>query len=323
MRPPEFWTKGGRRAPMLQALAWPVSRVYEHISAAKVKNAAPARVDKPVICVGNVSLGGVGKTPVARALAAKLRAQGKSVHVLLRGYGGTQRGPLRIDSARHDAREVGDEALLHAADGPTWIAHDRAAGARAAIAAGAELILMDDGFQNMGLAKDLSLLVFDAAAGLGNARVFPSGPLREPVAAALARADGAIVMGDGAAAWLVGFSGPVLRTRLASSAAPAAGKFVAFAGIGRPEKFFDSLKAAGADVAEAVPFSDHHRYTQGDLDFLAKLARERGAQLITTEKDYVRLAPAARAGISTFPVSAVFDDEEALTRLLARVGGAV
>jgi tetraacyldisaccharide 4'-kinase len=318
LRPPEFWDKDGARAPFLEALAWPISLAYARLGEARLRAGKAAAMARPVICVGNATLGGAGKTPVARALAALLRGQGVAAHVLARGYGGALKGPLRIESGRNSAREVGDEILLHARDGPAWIARDRAAGARAAIAAGAEAIILDDGFQNPGLAKTISLLVFDAAAGIGNGKVFPAGPLRERLGAALARADALVLMGEGQAHWLGGFPGPVLRARLAPAGPPPTGPLVAFAGIGRPEKFFATLGEAGGDIAEAVPFADHHVYRAGDLDFLRRLAAGRGAHLITTEKDHVRLAEAERAGIAAFPVTARFADESALARLLAR-----
>jgi tetraacyldisaccharide 4'-kinase len=181
---------------------------------------------------------------------------------------------------------------------------------------------MDDGFQNPALAKDVSLLVFDAAAGLGNGRVFPAGPLREPVGAALARANAAVLMGADAAPWLAGFRGPILRARLEPTAAAPAGKLVAFAGIGRPEKFFDTLAKAGGDIAEALPFADHHVYTQSDRTLLTRLAAERGATLVTTEKDHVRLAPDWRGGVAMLAVTARFADEAAFAHILAPLGEA-
>jgi tetraacyldisaccharide 4'-kinase len=316
MRPPEFWTQGGRRALAIEALLAPVSLFYEWAGAAKLKNAKSEHVSATVICVGNVTLGGVGKTPVVRAITQKLRARGVNAHTLSRGYGGTARGPLRVDPALHNSEAVGDEPLLLAADGPAWIAHDRAAGARAAVQAGAQAIVMDDGFQNPSLAKDLSILVFDAQAGLGNNKVFPSGPLREPLAKALKRADLAIVMGDGPTPWL-NTSFPVLRAKLAPQGAPPAGKLLAFAGIGRPEKFFDTLKAAGADVDDLIPFADHHAFTKNDLTFLERLATERGAKMITTEKDFARLPMPWRERVSVLPVIAAFDDDAALDAALA------
>lgn len=323
MRAPEFWSgraEGRDAAPMLRALLTPMSWLYAAAAAARWATTTPARVDAPVICVGNVSVGGVGKTPVVRAVRALLRARGVEAHALSRGHGGRLPGPVRVDPSIHMAADVGDEPLLHARDGPAWIARDRVAGAQAAVAAGARAIVLDDGFQNPTLAKDLSLVVVDAQDGFGNGAVLPAGPLREPVATALARADAVILMGDGPAA-----DDPRLArmTRLRAWIEPAGaapeGPLVAFAGIGRPQKFFDTLTARGGDLADAVPFADHHPYSERDLAFLAKLAAERDARLVTTEKDHVRLPAAARSAILTLPVTARFADEAALAALFDRL----
>ncbi|MGE3143880.1 MAG: tetraacyldisaccharide 4'-kinase [Hyphomonadaceae bacterium] len=323
MRPPEFWkadAQGRDRAPVLQALLAPAAFLYEAAGAHRQRSAKPRRVAAPVICVGNLTLGGAGKTPVTRALRARL---GPGAHVLLRGYGGTAKGVTRV---RPDARasEVGDEALLHAADGPTWTSIDRVAGAEAAIAAGARLILMDDGFQNPGLAKDFSIVVIDAAAQFGNGRVFPAGPLRESAARGLARADAVLLMGapPPKEEWpqaLQTFKRPILHAALEPTAPPPPEPLAAFAGIARPEKFFDALSAAGADLVETAPYRDHHPYSQGELTWLAKLADERGARLITTEKDAARLSPEWRARVATYPIVARFRDEAALDALLAPI----
>jgi tetraacyldisaccharide 4'-kinase len=321
MRAPEFWygAEGRDKALALQALAWPISLLYRAGGAVAQALARPARAAAPVICIGNVSVGGVGKTPIVRAVRARLGAMGVAAHVLARGHGGALAGPHRVDPDTDDAAAVGDEPLLHAQDGPTWIARDRAAGAAAAIAAGAQVIVMDDGFQNTSLAKDLSLLVFDATMGVGNGRVLPAGPLREPLARAFKRAQGAIVIGgDARPDYLMTFNGPVLFASIAAATPAPAGPLVAFAGIGRPEKFFDTLKALGAALSETVPFPDHHRFSASELDWLATLAKERGAQLITTEKDFVRLPKAFRTQVSTLPIAARFGDDAALDALIQR-----
>lgn len=327
MRPPEFWradVHGRDAAPMLRALLTPVSWIYAWAGERKLRGTTPWQAPIPVVCVGNFTLGGAGKTPVTRAVRASL---GHGAHTLSRGYGGRVEGPLRVSTDMSSA-EVGDEPLLHAADGPAWIARDRVAGARAIAGAGGRAIVMDDGFQNPSLAKTLSLVVIDPAYGVGNGRVFPAGPLREPLASGLSRADALIflynasdVSEDGVdePEWLRGFDRPVLRARLEPVAAPPAGPLVAFAGLARPEKFFDALDALGADLTDAIPFPDHHAYSDDDLDLLAQLAQERGARLITTEKDAARLSPEWRARVATLPVSAVFDEPSALEALLAPI----
>ncbi len=298
---------------MLQAALAPVSALYGAVASWRADNARPAAVGADIICVGNVTMGGAGKTPVTRALRARL----PHAHVLLRGYGGRMKGPLRV-TPDMDAADVGDEALLHAQDGPTWVAARRADGARAAVAAGARLILMDDGHQNHSLKKALSIVVVDAESGFGNERVFPSGPLRETLRAGLSRADAFVLMGQGEAPAEVRALGrPLLRAHIAPRASAPSGPLVAFAGIARPEKFFATLQSLDADLRETAPFSDHHRYEAGDLSFLRALARERGARLITTEKDHVRLPAHERTDILCLPVRAQFDDEAALDSLLA------
>jgi tetraacyldisaccharide 4'-kinase len=324
MRPPEFWkanVSGRDSVVMLRMLLAPVSWGYAWAVARRFRTTTPRHAPVPVICIGNFTLGGAGKTPIARAIRAKL---GETAHTLSRGYGGQLPGPLRV-TPEMNAHEVGDEPLLHAADGPAWIARDRMAGALAAANAGAHAIVMDDGFQNPTLAKDLSIIVVDPAFGIGNGKVFPAGPLRERLADGMARADAVVLLqSPGARAlddtqdWLADFKRPILTARL-EAAAPPEDKYVAFAGLARPEKFFDTLTALGATLEDMVPYPDHHPYSEDNLAFLAQLAAERGAHLITTEKDAARLSPEWRARVAVLPVSARFDDEAALDALLAPI----
>ncbi|GAN00186.1 tetraacyldisaccharide 4'-kinase [alpha proteobacterium U9-1i] len=323
MRPPEFWradAKGRDAGYALRALLTPVSWVYAWTAAQRIRNTTPRHAPAPVICVGNFTVGGAGKTPITRALRAKL---GANAHTLSRGYGGRLEGPLRV-TPDMDAREVGDEPLLHAADGPAWIARDRVAGALAAAQAGAHVIIMDDGFQNPALAKDLSVVAVDAGFGVGNGQVFPAGPLRERLSDGLARADAVVMLasGEDEAAptdWLAGFNKPVLHARLEATSAAPEGPLVAFAGLARPEKFFDTLESIGADLEEALPFDDHHVFGAQDFALLDAMADERNARLITTEKDYVRLPTEWRAKVLTLPVQARFADEAILDALLAPI----
>lgn len=323
MRPPEFWRAdvSGRDSVLaIRALLTPVSWLYAWATARRIATTISRHASVPVICVGNFTVGGAGKTPITRALRAKL---GAHAHTLSRGYGGSVEGPLRVTTDM-SAALVGDEPLLHAADGPAWISRDRFAGAQAAAQAGAHVIIMDDGFQNPSLGKDLCIVAVDAEYGIGNGAVFPAGPLRERLSDGLARADAIIMMqpaesSDQVHTWLAGFSKPILHARLAPTGDPPRGKQVAFAGLARPEKFFDTLESLGADVEEAVPYSDHHPYSEDDLSFLAQLAEERGAQLITTEKDAARLSPEWRARVAVLPVTAKFDDDAALDALLAPI----
>jgi tetraacyldisaccharide 4'-kinase len=270
--------------------------------------------------VGNLTAGGSGKTPIAIALCRMLAARGKKIVFLTRGYGGRLRGPVQVNPARHSASDVGDEPPLLAHHAATIVARDRADGARLADSLGAEIILMDDGFQNFAIAKDFSLLVIDAASGFGNGRLIPSGPLREPVTRGLGRAQALVLMGDGEVV-LPPFAGPILRARLVPTAPEAlrGRNVLAFAGIGRPEKFFRMLEAIGAYVVAAQSFPDHHRFTGLDLSTLKDAAQKTGALLVTTEKDYVRLDPSARHGMVPVPVHAVFTNDAELAPLLDRI----
>lgn len=319
MRPPEFWNadvSGRDSAPMLRALLTPVSWAYAWVAANKMRTTVSRHAPVPVICVGNFTVGGAGKTPVTRALRTAL---GPNTHTLSRGYGGRVEGPLRV-TLDMEALEVGDEPLLHAQDGPAWIARDRLAGALAAANAGARAIIMDDGFQNPALAKDLSIVVVDPVFGIGNGEVFPAGPLRERLEDGLARADAIVLLHSGEPGpipgWLASYTRPVLHALIEPIGAPATGRFVAFAGLARPEKFTDTLAALGIDVADAEAFPDHHPYTEANLRDLAALAEAHDAQLITTEKDAVRLPPEWRERVAVLPIRARFLDEAALSALL-------
>ena len=303
MRAPEFWQHRG----ILALLLAPLGLLYGFSVTVKARFARPYRSKARVICVGNLTAGGSGKTPVAMAVAEALIARGQKVFFLTRGYGGIEAGSVLVTD--QTATDVGDEALLLARIAPTVVARDRVQGARFADAKGAEVIIMDDGYQNFSLLKDVSLLVMD---GLGNGLMIPAGPLREPVREGLARADALILFGGG----VKDFTGPRLRARLEAEGAAFQGKRVfAFAGIGRPEKFVKSLEQAGAIVTGTQFFGDHHPYSPSEIVALRRQAKD--ALLVTTEKDFVRLAPELRQGIGVLKVRAVFD--ASLDRLLAAV----
>lgn len=270
-----------------------------------------------VVCVGNLTVGGSGKTPVVLAVVRMLAAQGLRVAVLSRGYGGQVDRPAFVDAQRHSAADVGDEPLLLAAAAPVIVARDRRLGAELADTRNIDVIVMDDGHQNFGLAKNLSIIVVDAQTGFGNARIVPAGPLRESVRKGLARADAVVLVGQGDPA-LPGFSGPVLRARIEPSDGQKfrTRKVVAFAGIGRPDKFFDTLRAEGADIVETVAFPDHHIFGASEIARLKATAKNAGALLVTTEKDFMRLPPTDREDISVLPVHAIFDEPDRLQYLL-------
>ncbi|HWB48286.1 MAG TPA: tetraacyldisaccharide 4'-kinase [Stellaceae bacterium] len=322
MRAPDFWHEtAGAAGNLLAGLLTPVGVALDAAGRLRRAVVRPYRAPVPVICVGNLVAGGSGKTPVALSLAAILAARGVEPAVVTRGYGGRLAGPVRVDPRRHDAAAVGDEALLAAAVVPCWVARDRAAGVRAAVADGARAIILDDGFQNPHVAKDLSLVVVDAAYGFGNGRLIPAGPLRETIAAGLARADALVVVGDAAsrAASRLPTDRPVLRAVLepAGKTPPPPAPVIAFAGIGRPEKFFATLRAHGVDVAAAHGFPDHHRYTPADLAALRRETAARQARLVTTRKDWVRLPAADRGDIDVLDVALRWRDGAALDALLA------
>jgi tetraacyldisaccharide 4'-kinase len=322
---PRWWyDRDGRIAPVTRAALTPVSWIWAAATARRIADGRPVDPGVPVVCVGNLTMGGAGKTPVAREIARRLGAA-----ILSRGYGGRDRGPVRVDPTRHTAADVGDEPLMLARDLPVWVARDRAAGALAAARAGAKALVLDDGHQNPSLAKTLSLVVVDGETRgdewpFGDGRVFPAGPMREPLKAGLARADAAIVLlpADLPAAdpeLLAALAAvPVLIARLTPAAPPPAGPQVGFAGVGKPWKVERALQAAGCELADFWPFPDHEPYDEATLRRLAARAAQFGAGLVTTEKDWARLPVAWRERAAAWPVRAVFEDEAALDAVLRR-----
>lgn len=317
MRAPDFWRRDG----VLSRLLAPLGGLYAWAGARRLAQGEAIRAGLPVICVGNIVAGGAGKTPVCLALAERLHARGRQVHLLTRGYGGTEAGPRLVDPVRHDAARVGDEALLLAAAAPTWVARWRPDGAVAAREMGADIVVMDDGFQNPSLAKDLSLVVVDGGYGFGNGRVIPAGPCREPVASGLARADAVVMVGDdhSGVAGKIG-SVPLLRARLAPGpeAVLLDGRpVIAFAGIGRPAKFFATVTSCGAHVVAEHSFADHHPYGRTEILALLAEAEAANALLVTTAKDAVRVPSDLRPRLTILTVRLEWEDTEALDRLLA------
>jgi tetraacyldisaccharide 4'-kinase len=321
MRAPEFWTRNDTPSRLLAALLSPIGWVYAATIRWKLRRARPMRPRARVVCVGNISVGGTGKTPIAAWIAEALVAKGLSVFILSRGYGGRVRRATIVDPEQDSAADVGDEPLILSRYVPVIVARDRREGAALADRRKADVIVMDDGHQNFLIAKDLSIVVVDAQTGFANGHVVPAGPLREPVAQGLERADAVVLVGDGKPA-LDGYSRPVLRAFVeAQWIDDLKGKsVVAFAGIGRPEKFFQSLRDMGAELAQARPFSDHHMYTASEIARLKACARDAGAELMTTEKDFVRLTPIERDGIRVLTALAEFEDPAAMRDLLDRVG---
>jgi tetraacyldisaccharide 4'-kinase len=326
MREPSFWW---RDAGVASSLLAPLAAAYGAVAGARLRRRG-RRAGVPVICIGNLTVGGAGKTPTALAVARILAAAGERPAFLSRGYGGTLAGPRQVDPLRHRAAEVGDEPLLLARIAPTVVGRDRVAGAGMGVDAGASVIVMDDGFQNPSLVKDAAVLVVDGRRGIGNGRVIPAGPLRAPLADQLARAHALVVVGafprvTGVLVEARARDIPVLEARLQPDAgviaALGSARVLAFAGIGDPQKFFATLADAGIAVGATRSFPDHHRYTRAEAQGLCDDADRAGLALVTTEKDLVRLAGdeavaqlAARA--HALPVTLALDDEEVLRSLL-------
>ena len=328
MRAPAFWAQS---EPSLAAhLLRPAAALYGWVAGRRMRRAGQ-RAELPIVCVGNFTVGGTGKTPAALAIARMLIAIGEKPAFLTRGYGGRLTGPVRVDPGAHGPADVGDEPLLLAHEAPTIVARDRPAGARACAEAGATAIVMDDGLQNPALRKDLAFAVVDGAAGVGNGRCLPAGPLRAPLAAQWAAVDAVIVVGGGSAGDALAEEALrrgklVLRASLEPDAQPAmrlsGARVLAFAGIGRPRKFFETLKECGAIVAAQRAFADHHPYSAGEIRALCAEARDKALLPVTTEKDLVRIAALGAEledDIATLPVRLAFADEGPLRALLAQL----
>ena len=325
---PRWWyVRDSNHARMTRTVLKPLGWLWAGVTARRIARAAPVDPGCAVVSVGNLTVGGSGKTPVAREILRLLRAAGVQAQGLSRGYGGRLEGPIQVDPAAHTAAEVGDEPLMLAQGSPVWIARDRVAGARAAVAAGAQALVLDDGHQNPALKKTVSLIVVDGETRgdewpFGDGSVFPSGPMREPLKAGLARADAVVVMlptdVEAADPELLAVFGalPVFVARLTPEGPPPSGPQVGFAGIAKPWKVERSLKAAGCDLADFVPFPDHAAYSAENMRFLTDRAAVFDAGLVTTEKDWVRLTPDQRKNVTAWPVVARFQDQAAFTAFL-------
>ena len=327
MREPAFWWQPGSGA-----LLSPLGGIYGIVAALRMQSTGRS-AGVPVICVGNFTVGGAGKTPAALAVGRLLLAAHQRLFFLSRGYGGRLAGPVRVDPAVHTAAAVGDEPLLLARLAPTIVARDRVAGAAAARRSGASVIVMDDGFQNPALSKDLSILLVDGRRGVGNGRVIPAGPLRAPLETQIRHAHAVVFVGpsDNTAAIMERtrrHNAAIYHARLEPDpdtvAALKGRKVLAFAGIGDPEKFFVTLAEAGISVAERVRFADHHRYTAAEARGLLARADADNLMLLTTEKDLVRLSGKRRlaalaARTNPLPVQLVIEEADAFRDMVLKV----
>ena len=323
MRAPDFWQQDGGAAV---TLLLPLGAAWGGAVALRRAFARPWQAPVPVVCIGNLVVGGAGKTPLAIAVCHHLQQRGFNPHLLSNGYGGRLAGPVRVDLGRDAAREVGDEALLLSEIAPTWVARDRAAGAKAACGAGADIVVMDDGFQNNNIAKNLTILAMDGGYGFGNGHVMPAGPLREKLETGLARADAAVMIGTdrfGAGKIAARFL-PVANAKIvpAGTFEDVAGHpVVAFAGIARPGKFFETLAEIDCRVLETYSFADHHPYDSDEIMRICERAAELKATPVTTAKDAVRLPPEARRMVKTLAINLEWQDPDALNILLSPVLG--
>jgi tetraacyldisaccharide 4'-kinase len=325
MRAPQFWNRRGLVAQMLRPLGMITAAATARRLAQRGRD-----IGIPVICVGNINVGGTGKTPVTIALIERLLARGLAPFIVSRGYGGRLRGPVLVQPAQHSAADVGDEPLLLSAFAPVIIAKDRAQGAVLAKSMGAQVIVLDDGHQNPSLIKALSIVVVDAQQGFGNGFCMPAGPLREPIPAGLARADMVLSIGDSTAQALftARWGGQIKRLpHITGALAPLnmgmdwqGARVVAFAGIGRPEKFFATLRGLGTDILHAEALGDHAPLHDALLQRLIAHARHLGADLVTTEKDAARLPPRYRGQVLTLPVRLQIDDCRPIDTALAKLG---
>jgi tetraacyldisaccharide 4'-kinase len=327
---PKFWWKRPRllSLSLIQMVSLlPASFVYNFIASKRMAQEG-LEIDIPVICVGNPVAGGAGKTPTAIKIAELLSAQGLKPVFLLRGYGGTLKGPVQVSDTEHSARHVGDEALMLSKLHPTVIAANRVDGALMAAELAADVIIMDDGFQNPGLQKNLSILVVDAAQGVGNGFVIPAGPLRLSLKNQILRAQAILLIGEGDAAV------PVVR-QAAKHGVPVFSakrkniipkilldkRLFAYAGIGNPRKFFDGLLGMGLNVISTFPFPDHHFYSEKDAEHILSYAEERKLSIVTTQKDHVRFYEGTkRAELASkshvIPLELVIEDEKGFLRMI-------
>lgn len=315
MKTPKYWQSNSLVSKFLAPIGW----VYGNLTQARLKLVKPKKADVPVICVGNITAGGTGKTPVSISIAKLLGIEMYHPYFVTRGYGGQLQNVI-VNNKKHSAAEVGDEPLLLSQQAPVVVNADRYAGAELAVKNGADVIIMDDGFQNPTLCKDLSFLVFDGTYGIGNGKIIPAGPLRETFADGIKRADALIILGKdkhnlAERSGLPVFFGHTEAVQTCNIENP---NVVAFAGIGHPQKFYHTLSLQGFNIAEAIDFPDHHFYTREELEKILEKAKALKAEVYTTSKDYVKIPHFLQKEIKVLEVAVVWDNPEELTEFIRK-----
>lgn len=324
--PPFWWSEPDWRARALS----PISYVYGRVAGRRMENGRREKISVPVLCIGNFTVGGAGKTPTALALAAAAVEAGRRPGMLSRGYGGSLDGPVVVDPHHHRAKDVGDEPMLLANAATTVIARDRLKGARLLVEQGADFIIMDDGFQSAQIASDYALIVIDAMRGLGNGHIIPSGPVRAPVTDQLRHATALLTVGIGERASpvvrMASRAGkPVYESRIVPRNAERLRNVpvLAFAGIGDPGRFYRSLRECGGQIVEERSYGDHHLFTEEEMRDLLETAEKTGLQLVATQKDVIRLkgqsGAAADLRAATWPldIDMVFEERDRPSRIVA------
>ena len=312
MKTPRYWQTHN----IISFALSPIGALYALATSLRLKFKKPYNAEVPVICVGNISAGGVGKTPVSVAIAEILIEQGKHPFFISRGYGGKLSGVL-VDKAKHTAEDVGDEPLILASVAPCVVCHNRAKAAQIAVKNGADILIMDDGFQNPSLKKDVSFLVFNGEMGIGNGKIIPAGPLRETFKSGLKRANAVILIGEDKHHLLSQIDKPVFHVSVKEEKPLHTNSAVlAFAGIGYPQKFYDSLEKCGLTVANSYDFPDHHFYQKDELKKIIKKASKKGLPIYTTSKDFVKIPPQMQSFFNVLHIKAEFEDKNTVLRFL-------